>query len=112
MQRQNRRHERRMPHLNNQIWIRTRFVRDNTLGELHRIVYLHIYKIHTSPFKITTSKAQRTNNVMTGKCFVFSSSVREAAVASSCHGKKNTSFVLLEIVLGYLSSMWRPLGQL
>lgn len=58
MQRENRRHERRMPYLNTQIWIRAKFVSDNT-NLVNCIVYLHIYKIHTSPFKITTSKEQR-----------------------------------------------------
>lgn len=52
------RHERRMPHLNNQIWIRARFVSDNT-DFVNCIVYLHTHKRHINPFKITTSKVQQ-----------------------------------------------------
>lgn len=101
--------DRRMiPHLNNQIWIRTGAVGADTNLVLH-IVYLHIYKIHKS------IQNKHANNLLTGrkpKCDPPREAGRFVVVASSCRGKKNNSFVLLEIVLGYLSSMWRPLGQL
>lgn len=72
MQRENRRHERRMPHLNNQIWIRTRFVSDNTnlVIALHGL-FAHIQNTHKS---IQNQKALRHSgsNLISRRCFIFS----------------------------------------
>lgn len=75
-----------MPHLNNQIWIRTGFVSDNTNRVNCVALFICTYTKYTQAHsEKTTSKAQHTSILITGRCFIFTFQkpkcdyVREAA---------------------------------